>query len=172
MERQKLIDTGRPIPQNIPLPPAHEYIKPGPNYIAPPSGFFFGPGIDKATLTDFLPSRFAADRLITQYFTSVHPVVRLVHQPTFEKQYEQFWNTVSVGLEPPPSTQAIVFACMFSGVVSLEEAVIIRDFGVGKAGLIDNFKLGTEMALAKANFLRTTKVETLQSFIVYMVRLF
>lgn len=154
------------------MPPAHEYIKPGPNYIAPPSGFFFGPGVDKASLIDFLPSRFAADRLIAQYFTAVHPVVRLVHRPSFEKEYEQFWNTVSIGLEPPASVQAIVFACMFSGVVSMDEAIIVRDFGVAKVNLIDNFKLGTETALAKANFLRTTKVETLQAFVVYMVSTF
>lgn len=165
-----MIKAGRiPAPQTVTLPPAYEYIKPGPNYIAPPSGFFFGPGVEKASLVDFLPSRFAADRLMTQYFQAVHPIVRLVHRPTFEKEYELFWNIVSQGTEPPASMQTIMFACMFAAVVSMEEPVIVRDFGVSKPSLIDNFKLGTEAALAKANFLRTTKVETLQAFVIYMV---
>lgn len=38
-----------------------------------------------------------------------------------------------------------------------------------KASLVDNFKLGTETALARANFLRTTKIEVLQAFVMYLV---
>lgn len=58
---------------------------------------------------------------------------------------------------------------MFSGVVSMEESAIIRDFGVSKSSLVDNFKLGTETALTRASFLRTTKTETLQAFVMYLV---
>lgn len=60
---------------------------------------------------------------------------------------------------------------MFSGVVSMDEQIIMRDFGVSKESLIDNFRLGTETALGRANFLRTTKVETLQAFIMYLVNI-
>jgi hypothetical protein len=152
-----------------PLPPASEWLKPGPGYIAPPSGFFFGQSGQAATLIDFLPSRLAADRLIKQYFTAVHPVTQIVHRPTFEKEYDAFWDEVSLGIEPPSSVQTIVFAAMFSGVVSMDEPTIIRDFGVSKSSLIDNFRLGTETALGRANFLRTTKIETLQAFVMYLV---
>jgi hypothetical protein len=74
-----------------------------------------------------------------------------------------------LGIEPSSSAQTIVFAAMFSGVVSMDESVIVREFGVAKASLVENFKLGTETALGRANFLRTTKVETLQAFIMYLV---
>lgn len=137
----------------------------------PASGFFFGNAGQQASLIDFLPSRLAADRLIKQYFTCVHTIAQVVHRPTFEKEYDTFWDEVSLGIEPPTSVQTIVFAAMFSGVVSMDEAVIIRDFGVSKSSLIDNFKLGTETALARANFLRTTKIETLQAFVMYLVSL-
>jgi len=120
-------------------------------------------------LIDFLPSRLAADRLIKQYFTAVHPIAQTVHRPSFEKEYENFWDEVSLGIEPSSSVQTIVFAAMFSGVISMDEAVILRDFGVSKESLIDNFKLGTETALGRAHFLRTTKVETLQAFVMYLV---
>ncbi|TVY39117.1 Bikaverin cluster transcription factor [Lachnellula occidentalis] len=154
-----------------PLPPASEWLKPGPSYIMPSSGFFFGNTTRQASLIDFLPSRLAADRLIKQYFTCVHTIAQIVHRPTFEREYDTFWEEVSLGIEPQTSVQAIIFAAMFSGVVSMDESVILRDFGVSKASLIDNFKLGTETALARANFLRTTKIETLQAFVMYLIPL-
>lgn len=160
----------RQFPQNTdPLSSANEWLKPGPAYIAPSSGFFFGQGFQEASLIDFLPSRLAADRLIKQYFRAVHPIAQILHRPTFEKEYNTFWDEVSLAIEPPSSVQTIVFAAMFSGVVSMDEAAIIREFGVSKSSLIDNFRLGTETALGRANFLRTTKIETLQAFVMYLV---
>lgn len=152
-----------------PLPPTAEWLKPGPSYITPSSGFFVGAQAQGASLVDYLPSRLAADRLIKQYFAYVHPIAQILHRPTFEKEYDVFWDEVTLGIEPPNSVQTIVFAAMFSGVVSMDESVITRDFGVSKESLISNFKLGTETALARANFLRTTKLETLQGFVMYLV---
>lgn len=76
---------------------------------------------------------------------------------------------MSLGIEPPNSIQSVVFAAMFSGAVSMDESTVIRDFGVSRENLVSNFKLGTETALARANFLRTTKLETLQGFVMYLV---
>lgn len=74
-----------------------------------------------------------------------------------------------MGVEPPNSLQAVVFAAMFSGVVSMPEESIVMEFGVSKRGLVDSFQMGTETALGRANFIRTAKIETLQAFIMYMV---
>ncbi|KFZ23130.1 hypothetical protein V502_02392 [Pseudogymnoascus sp. VKM F-4520 (FW-2644)] len=149
----------------------YQYLLPSPAYIAPASGFVFGHTDNGSSLIDYLPSRLAADRLVKQYFTVVHPVAQLLHYPSFEKEYESFWEDISLGIEPPTSVQAIVFAAMFSGVVSMSEMIILRDFGVPKDRLIDNFKSGTETALSKSHFLRTTKVETLQAFVMYLIPL-
>ncbi|RDW85024.1 hypothetical protein BP6252_02614 [Coleophoma cylindrospora] len=163
--------TGSPLEEFDPLPPAQDYLKPGPSYIAPASGFFFGQAGNQTTLVDFLPSRGAADRLIKQYFEAVHPIAHIVHKPTFEREYNSFWDEISLGIEPTNSVQTIVFAAMFSGVVSMDEANISSDFGVSKESLVDNFKLGAETALARANFLRTTRLETLQAFVMYLIPL-
>lgn len=74
-----------------------------------------------------------------------------------------------MGIEPPNSLQAVVFAAMFSGVVSMPEETILMEFGVSKKNLVENFQMGTETALGRANFIRTTKLETLQAFVMYMV---
>ncbi|PQE03356.1 fungal specific transcription factor domain-containing protein [Rutstroemia sp. NJR-2017a BBW] len=167
----KEVDSSSSTPAIKPLPPAQEWLKPGPAYIAPTSGFFFGQAGQQASLIDFLPSKLAADRLMKQYFVAVHPIAQVLHRPSFDKEYDTFWDEVSLGIEPPSSVQAIVFAAMFAAVVSMDPSAIIRDFGVAKESLVDNFKLGTETALNRANFLRTTKIETLQAFILYMVRI-
>ena len=77
-----------------------------------------------------------------------------------------------MSIEPANSLQAVVFAAMFSGVVSMPEQAILVEFGVPKKDLVDNFQMGTETALGRANIIRTTKIETLQAFIMYMVGYF
>lgn len=121
------------------------------------------------TLVDFLPSKAAADRLMQQYWDAVYPVARIVHRPSFEKRYQAFWDDVSKGIEPTPSLQAVVFAALFTAVISMPEHEVLRLFGVPQKDLKETFQLGTEIALGKAHFLRTTKTETLQAFVMYLV---
>lgn len=147
------------------------YIGPGPDYIAPASSFFF-PGTNASTtLMDYLPSKDAADQLIAQYYRSVHEIAKIVHRPTLEAQYTLFWNNIATGTEPLPSLQAILFAAMFSAAVSLTDGQAITRFNTSKAALVDSLRSGTEMALSKANFLRTTKVDTMQAFTMYLIPL-
>ncbi|OAX82561.1 hypothetical protein ACJ72_03090 [Emergomyces africanus] len=114
---------------------------PGPSYIAPHSDFFFGGGERKYSLADFLPSRAAADRLLQQYWEAVDPIAKIVHRPTFEQQYENFWLDVSRGLEPVYSLQAVIFATLFSAVISMTQDSILSTFGVTQRKLIENFQL-------------------------------
>ncbi|KAI9877433.1 MAG: hypothetical protein M1830_003918 [Pleopsidium flavum] len=163
---EKAASPEAPLPN---VPPTASFLEPGPAYIAPSSGFFFGAGSNQTSLIDFLPSKIAADRLVQRYWHSVHDLARLVHRPSFERRYETFWDEVLMGIEPASSLQAVIFAAMFSGVVSLPEETVLRDFGVPKKDLVGNFQIGTETALTRANLLRTTKVETLQAFVMYII---
>lgn len=146
-----------------------EFLRPGTSYIPPTSGVFFGQVVQSPSLLTFLPAKPAGDRLLQYYFESVHPIARCVHRPSFEAQYASFWEEAADGYEPRASSQAVVFAAWFSAAVALEETAINREFGLTKANLVENMKMGTEVALSKANFLRTTRVETLQAFVMYMV---
>lgn len=74
-----------------------------------------------------------------------------------------------MGMEPIGSLQAIVFAALFSGVVSMSDDQIYSSFAVAKRDLVENFQQGTETALGRAHLLRTTKVETMQAFVMYLV---
>lgn len=152
-----------------PVSMSHDFTGPGPTYIAPSTTFFFSHQSSLASLVDFLPSKNVADRLLDQYWKSVHPIARLVHRPSFRRRYNIFWDDLGLGIEPAGSLQAVVFAAMFSAVVSMSEDGILMEFGVSKRDLVDNFQMGTETALSRANMIRTTKIETLQAFVMYMV---
>lgn len=143
-------------------------MKPGPEYIPPSSGFFFGMTVNTPSLEELLIPKPTADQLVQQYFRAVHPIARVVHRPSFEVDYQSFWDEVYSNYEPRPSLQGVVFAALFSAVVSMSESAVLQ-MGLPKNVLVDRLKLGTEASLGKANFLRTTRLETMQAFIMYMV---
>lgn len=168
---QKSLTPEQSIPHYVLKPSYNKFLAPGPTYIAPSSSFFFSSGQNSASLIDFLPSKPIADRLLNQYWLAVHPLCRTVHRPSFQNRYRAFWADVETGVEPPGSLQAIIFAALFSGVVSMPDNVILMEFGTTKKDLVDNFQMGTETALGRANVIRTTKVETLQALVMYMIPL-
>ncbi|OTB06691.1 hypothetical protein M426DRAFT_106287 [Hypoxylon sp. CI-4A] len=149
-----------------------DFLRPGDQYIVPTSGFFFGQIGEPPSILQFLPYKPAADRLIKQYFISVHPIAPCSHRPSLENTYATFWEEIVAGYEPRPSMQAVIFGAMFSGAISLDENAVYPELaGYSKASWVSSLKMGTETALSKANFLRTTKVETMQAFIMYMLPL-
>lgn len=146
------------------------YLEPSSDYIAPSTGILFSTvSLDEASLIHFLPSRRLTDHLLNQYWLAVHPIARIVHRPTFERQYNRFWDTIAAGFEPPPSLQALVFGAIFSGAVSVSEDSAEADLGLPKKEIVTNLQAGCESALSRSNLLRTTKVETIQAFVLYLV---
>lgn len=147
-----------------------DFFRPSASYIPPSNGLFMGLPNAEASLEHLLPARDAADRLMVQYFECVHPVARCVHRPTLEAQYLEFWNHIDNNVEPRPSLQAVIFSAMFAGAVSMDATTAVQEFERTQAKTTyEPMKLATETALSQANFLRTTRVETLQAFIMYLV---
>ncbi|KAI0104832.1 hypothetical protein GGR51DRAFT_221735 [Nemania sp. FL0031] len=147
-----------------------DFLKPSDEHIVPASGFFFGQIGEPPNILQFMPYRAVADRLMAQYFRAVHPIAPCSHRPSMEAAYVTFWDEITGGYEPRPSTQAIIFATMFSGIISMSEEIAFHELGgYPKANWVASLKMGTETALSKANFLRTTRVETMQAFIIYMI---
>ena len=167
------MDHRTPEERAAPLPASpgslEDFLEPGPTYIAPGAGFIFGDVGNKKNLMDFLPSKAAADSLLDQYLKSVHYINRVVHWPSFQVQYDNFWTNVLLGIEPAASIQALVFSIMFSAVASMEDIDVASTFSRPKRAVLTNFQTGTEVALCKAHFLRTTKVEVMQALVVYLI---
>jgi len=148
-----------------------EYLTPGPDYLAPSSSFPFPNSNDIVALSDYLPSKSFCDTIMNHYWDRVHPVTMLLHRPSFQKQYQLFWQHVSQGTEPPYSLQAVMFAAMFAAIVAIPAALMMQQYGLSKETLVLRFQSTTEMLLSRANVLRTTKLETMQAFVIYLVPL-
>lgn len=146
-----------------------DVIRPGKDFLAPSSSFFFAPEPQRSSFMSYLPSQNVADSLLNQYWNCVHYMCRVLHRPSFERQYISFWQQVQGGIEPPASLQALVFSVMLAATTSLDDEQIVMQFGVEKKQLIESFQQGTESALYRANFLRTTKLQTLQALVLYLV---
>lgn len=151
--------------QGVQLP----FLDPGPSFIAPRSDMLLGSSLQEYTLLDMLPSKTVADKLLQHYWEACHPIARIVHRPTLEARYRILWDSIARGIEPTPSIQAIIFATLFTAAVSMTAQNVLDLFGVEQRNLIERFQLGTESALGKAHFLRSTKIETLQAFVMYLV---
>jgi hypothetical protein len=150
-------------------PVGPQSVAPSEDFTAPSSSFLFAEEPKRSTIMQYLPSRSVADRLLEQYWEAVHYMARVVHRPTFERQWHQFWECISVGVEPPATFQALVMGTLMSAAISMSDDRIAYEFGAVKGQLVDSFRQGTEMALYKANFLRTTKIYTLQALVIYLV---
>ncbi|KAK4193544.1 fungal-specific transcription factor domain-containing protein [Podospora australis] len=148
-----------------------DFLKPGESYLPPTSGFFFGQSGVSPPLLQLLPGVELGNRLADRYLTAVHPIAPCVHRPSFEVLYRAFWEEISLNYEPSASVQAVVFAAWFSAAVSLDEVTAQQHYGHTKAEIVAHMKIATETALSKANFLRTTRVETMQAFVMYMIPL-
>jgi hypothetical protein len=167
---RELPKTERANPKPVSEQDPQQWLAPSRDYVAPSSDFFF-PNGEKTSLMSHLPSKPLVDKLIAHYWEAVHVIAKTVHRPSFARSYEKFWASIGAGVEPRASFQAVVFAALLSSVISMSEFKVLQELGVDKQSLVDNFRRGTEAALARANFLRATKLETLQAFVMYLVSL-
>lgn len=150
----------------------YDVTQPSLDFIAPSSSFFFAPEPQRSSFMVYLPSKNVADDLLNQYWLAVHPMCRLVHRPSFERQWVTFWQQVHGGAEPAASMQALVMGVLLSAIISMPNDAVTMQFGVAKPQLLQSFQQGTESALYRANFLRTTKLQTLQALVMYLVSSF
>jgi hypothetical protein len=117
----------------------------------------------------FIPPRNIADKLLQRYWDAVHPVARVLHRPSFAQRYETLWEAVENEHQVTPSLSALVYAVLFSAVVGMSEVEVLESCRVSREDLKSQLKFGVERSLANAQLLKSTKFETLQAFVAYLV---
>ncbi|PWY89164.1 fungal-specific transcription factor domain protein [Aspergillus heteromorphus CBS 117.55] len=163
-----------PVPSLTPGTPesSDAFLKPGRYFTGPSANLVLGPSLSDKSLISFVPPRQIADKLLERYWVAVHPVGRILHRPTFAQRYETLWELVDNGYEVPPSLGAIVCAVLFSAVVSMDVddgRQVLGEYDALRDELKAHLQLGTEVALGKAQLLKSTKTETLQAFVAYLL---
>ncbi|KAJ5281729.1 hypothetical protein N7478_007101 [Penicillium angulare] len=123
------------------------FSKPGPYFTAASIDSLFTQHSSQDSLVNYIPSRKISDRLLSRYWTSVHPVARILHGPSFAHRYETLWENIDNGNIVAPSLAALVCAILFSAVL----------------------KLGVEASIGRSQLLKSTKLEPLQAFVAYLL---
>ena len=149
------------------ISPTFSFLQPSTSYLAPNLNLLsLGAAHD---LLSYLPPRPISIRILQQYWTSVHPVARILHRPSFEKRWQIFSDHMKSKTPPVKSLQALVFSILFSGIIAMPSGTLDQEFGEDQHLWLANLKVGTELALMEAQMLQTAKVETLQAFVAYLV---
>ncbi|EAW15050.1 Zn(II)2Cys6 transcription factor [Aspergillus clavatus NRRL 1] len=145
------------------------YFGPGPYFIPPQSGLFFSQSCSASSMTDWASQRPMADALLKQYWEAVHPIVRIAHRPSLERRYRTFWEAIDTGGRPPASLRALICSMLFIAVVSMSTSTVLHQFGIAQQILQNHLQFKTEKALKDARLLSTTRLETLQAFVLYLI---
>ena len=157
------------LPQH--LPPSSGFTEPGSTFMAP-GNYHFRDSQEAHQKCPYFPSRGTAELLLAQYWERVHPVARVLHKLTFEEKWRIFWENHEAGKEVEKSLSALVFTTLFSGLVSLPDDVVWSQLKYDKRALMEEMRAGTDSALARSNWIHSTKVEMLQAVVIYLVTIY
>lgn len=116
------------------------------------------------------PTREKAERVLDFYWTRVLPVAHTIHRPTFERQWVLFWHALQSNMDCDKSLQALVYAVLFVGLVSMLPEEIDAVLGEENLSWLERFQMWTEGALSRAKFAGTKRFGTLQAVVIYFVR--
>ncbi len=167
LQEQELFPPSPDAFDSISTTPQHSFLEPSASYLAPNLGRLSSR--PPSLLKDCLPSFDMATKILDQYWSCVHPIVRVLHRPSFEVRWQAFWDSLKSSTRPAASLQAVVFAVLFSGLATMDEDVLRDGSGQEKQIWLEKLQLGTEMSLDQARALFTSTVETLQALVAYLV---
>ncbi|KAK8035440.1 Bikaverin cluster transcription factor bik5 [Apiospora rasikravindrae] len=100
------------------------------------------------------------------YTENVDPIVKILHVPTMHGIVRQVRADMS---NLAPGLEALMFAIYYASITSMEENEVQMNFNTDKARLLDQYRFGTEQALAKANFVNTSDAMVVQAITLYLV---
>jgi hypothetical protein len=113
------------------------------------------------------PSAVHSFQLWQVFISNVHPLTKILHGPTVQKD---ILETFSEPTSTPSPTEALLFSIYLVAVVSLTDTECRNRFGEPRKDLLARYCDATEVALSKADFLRSTDLRVLQAFTLYLVR--
>ncbi|TLD27343.1 hypothetical protein PspLS_05127 [Pyricularia sp. CBS 133598] len=100
------------------------------------------------------------------YCDNVNPVTKLLHVPSTKalllKAKDDLGNI-------DPSLEALMFGIYFGAITSMDETEVEMHFGATQAHMLQKYRYALEMALAKADFLTSTDLMTLQALVLFVM---
>ena len=112
------------------------------------------------------PSSEQIFRLWRIYLENIHPLTKIVHQPTLQDMILDASSNLD---EIPKNLEALMFAIYSTAVMSLQEDECQRLFREPQTSLLERYRFATRKALVRAKFLETSEIMVLQAFVLHLV---
>ena len=114
------------------------------------------------------PNRSQAYKLYSSFMTNVDPAIKILHGPSLRRHFTG--ETDRLDCSPgPKGWDAVKFAIYYATTTSWTPEECLGQLGEEKAVLLHRFRSSTELALARADFINTEDVSTLQALVLYLV---
>jgi hypothetical protein len=114
------------------------------------------------------PTRSQVHSLYSSFLENVEPVVKMLHCPSLRRYLVE--ESGELECSPgPKGWDALKFAIYYTTTTSLTPDECLQRLGEEKAVLLPRFRSSTELALARADFVNTEEMSTLQALVLYLV---
>ena len=114
------------------------------------------------------PTRSQVHSLYYSFMTNVDPAVKMLHSPSLQRYLIE--ETGELDCSPGPNGwDALKFAIYYTTTTSLTPDECLHQLCEEKAVLLPRFRYSTELALARADFVNTEEMSTLQALVLYLV---
>ena len=102
------------------------------------------------------------------YLANVEPIFKLLHGPSLRKYLQE--NAAELDCSPGRrGLEALRFAIYYAAATSMDAGECRHRIGEEKTVLLARYRAGIESALAKADFMNTFEMSTLQALAIYLV---
>lgn len=102
------------------------------------------------------------------YLANVDPIFKILHGPSLRKYLQE--NAAELDCSPGRGgLEALRFAIYYAAVTSMDDGECKHRIGENRTVLLARYRAGTELALAKADFINTVEMSTLQALAIYLV---
>lgn len=142
------------------------YSSPSSNLVS--AAIFGNPQTTNVTGRLVHPSPERIKKLRDIYFRNVDMLMKILHRPTIEKEFDLFIVNSEDNL-PSKSMEALFFSMYFAAITSLSPERCRSQFGEDRTVLLTQYRQSVELALARADFLNNTSLECLQALTLYDV---
>jgi hypothetical protein len=100
------------------------------------------------------------------FVNQVDPVLRMLHKPTMRASIMNAKDNISEMGKP---FEALLFAIYFASVTSMTEEQCRNTLQEEKDSVLSRYRFAAEQSLARAEFLSTHNIVTLQALIIFLV---
>ena len=102
------------------------------------------------------------------YLKNVDPVFKILHAPSLRRYLQE--GAAELDCSPGPrGLEALKLAICYVATLSMTDEDCRHRIGKDRAALMARYRAGTELALAKADFVNTVELSTLQAMAIYLV---